>query len=323
LTLVHSAVTGNGGKEFGGGISNAGTLTLVHSAVTGNQGTGIRTSGPTVTITHSTIAGNLTNAFTGGLMIGGGTVTLRGTTVTRNFAQGVGGIDNGSFLGVGGGTVIITASAITQNNSDNGGTAAGIANGGTMVITNTTIAANRNSAFAGTRGIGGIVNTGGTLLLTNNTLADNSGGSGGGISSSGGTVLLLNTILAQNIDPSPALLFAPDCAGSITSLGTNLIGDPTGCTITLQPSDLTGDPGLDAFTDTGRPGNGHFPLLPTSQARDAGNDAICPRTDQLGRRRIGPCDIGAIEFRERDDRQHDEEDDEHDAEDAEDEEDVG
>ena len=87
---------------------------------------------------------------------------------------------------------------------------------------------------------------------------------------------------------------------------------PTGCTITLLPSDLTGDPGLGAFTDTGRPGNGHFPLLPTSQAIDAGNDALCPRTDQLGRRRLGPCDIGAIAFRERDDRQHEDDDQEDD-----------
>ena len=45
---------------------------------------------------------------------------------------------------------------------------------------------------------------------------------------------------------------------------------------------------------------------------DAGSDAVCPRTDQLGRLRIGPCDIGAIAFRHRDDRQHDEEEDHHD-----------
>ena len=102
--------------------------------------------------------------------------------------------------------------------------------------------------------------------------------------------------------------------GTILSLGHNLIGDPTGCTITLLSSDLTGDPGLGAFTDTGRPGNGHFPLLPTSQAIEAGNDALCPRTDQLGQRRLGPCDMGAIAFRERDDRHH-EDDDQHDEED--------
>ena len=95
-------------------------------------------------------------------------------------------------------------------------------------------------------------------------------------------MLLLNTILAQNIDSDPFVFPSPDCSGSITSLGNNLIGDLTGCTITLQPSDLTGDPGLGAFTDNGRPGKGHFPLLPTSQAIDAGNDALCPRHGPTG-----------------------------------------
>ena len=120
-----------------------------------------------------------------------------------------------------------------------------------------------------------------------------------------GTLLLQNTIVTGH----PFCLFlagAGDCIGPVTTLGHNLIGNPTGCTITLLPSDLTGDPGFGPFTDNGRPGNGHFPLLPTSQARDAGNDAVCPRTDQLGRRRLGPCDMGAIEFRARDDRHQEE-----------------
>jgi hypothetical protein len=315
LVLVHTTVTSNSG----GGISNTGTLALLHSAVTSNRSLpslfgGISTSGGTVTIAHSTIANNFGGSF-GGLEINGGTVTLHASTVTRNFAQGVGGIANGAFLGLGAGTVIITESAITQNISDLRTTAAGIANGdgGTMVIINTTVSANRNSSGL-PGGTGGIVNSSGTLLLTNSTLADNrvERSGFGGIRSSGGTVLLLNTILASNIGLVPGIFFAPDCVGSITSLGNNLIGDPTGCTITLQLSDLTGDPGLDAFTDNGMPGKGHFPLLPTSQAIDAGNDALCPRKDQLGRRRVGPCDIGAIEFRDRDDHQHDEEDDEHD-----------
>src|SRR5262249_11217010 len=126
-----------------------------------------------------------------------------------------------------------------------------------------------------------------SAIISNCTIADNVGE---GLFGSGS--VLLNTLLARNT----AGRVGPDCSGTVTSLGTNLIGDPTGCTITLQPTDLTGDPGLDAFTDNGRPGNGHFPLLPTSQAIDAGNTAACPLTDQLGQRRIGPCDIGAIRF---------------------------
>ena len=130
----------------------------------------------------------------------------------------------------------------------------------------------------------------------------------GGIENSG-TLLLQNTIIANN-ETSGGFL-SPDCFGPVTSLGNNLIGAPTatGCTITLEPSDLTGDPGLGTFTDNGTPGNGHFPLLSSSQAIDAGNNAVCFRRDQLGRRRVGPCDIGAIAFRDKDDRRQEEEDD--------------
>jgi hypothetical protein len=121
-------------------------------------------------------------------------------------------------------------------------------------------------------------------------------------------VRVANTILAGNT-PN-------ECRGAVTSLGHNLIGDPTGCTITLQPSDLTGDPGLDVFTDDGTSGHGYFPLLPTSQAIDAGDDAVCPRRDQLGQRRVNipgvgtsRCDIGAIEFPGKDGHQHRDKDD--------------
>ena len=80
-----------------------------------------------------------------------------------------------------------------------------------------------------------------------------------------------------------------------------MIGAPTGCTVTLGTNDLTGDPGIGEFTDDGTPGNGHFPLLETSPAIDAGNNEACLNnpllaTDQIGHARIGVCDIGAIEF---------------------------
>jgi hypothetical protein len=52
-----------------------------------------------------------------------------------------------------------------------------------------------------------------------------------------------------------------------------------------------------------------------SQAID-GNNAVCFRRDQLGRLRVGPCDIGAISFRDKDDRRHEEEDDHQDEEDV-------
>jgi hypothetical protein len=125
---------------------------------------------------------------------------------------------------------------------------------------------------------GGIFNTG-TALFTNITIAGNQVPHSTitrvtGSIFSGGQTVVVHTIPARKSSHSRSIAGNPDCTGLVTSLGTNLIGDPTGCTITLQPTDLTGDPGLDTFTDDGTPGNGHFPLLPTSQAIDTGNDAV-------------------------------------------------
>jgi hypothetical protein len=132
------------------------------------------------------------------------------------------------------------------------------------------------------------------LTLINTTVADNVGSffNTGGLSNVG-TAVLVNTILARNTGGEEGV---NDCFGPVTSQGHNLIGDPTGCTITLQPSDLTGHPGLGSLVDDGTPGHAHLPLLAASRAINAGNDAVCPDTDQLGQPRVGRCDIGAIEF---------------------------
>jgi hypothetical protein len=166
---------------------------------------------------------------------------------------------------------------------------------------------------SGSTGGGALLVNGGTTHILNSTIAENSlsfsSSAGGGILTRQGTVELQNTILSRNtVGPFGR---GPDCMGAVTSLGNNLIGDPTGCTITLQPTDLAGDPahgpldpGLGPFTDTGLPGGRYFPLLSTSPAIDAGNKAACPKRGQLGERRVGPCDIGAIEFQDEDDRPH-------------------
>src|SRR5262249_1711350 len=128
--------------------------------------------------------------------------------------------------------------------ADGGGA---LINSGIMTLTNTTIAQNEAHNDSG----GGIFNGSGILLLQDTTRAENHAGSplgsGGGIDNGSGIVLLQNTILARNdAFRGPPPQFVPsDCFGLVTSLGNNLIGDPTatGCTITLQPSDLTSDPG--------------------------------------------------------------------------------
>ena len=265
LTLERLTIRGGIGgvislfSTAGGGILSRGTLTLIHSTVADN-----RVPGP--------------SGGSGGGIYNMGTLTLTHSALVRNEVNGVFAAGGGGVANVG--TLTLTQSSLAQNVvngvfSTRGGS---IDNLGTLTLTNSTIADNTSI---------GIMNFDGVLILLNSTLAHNVRG---GIDTSGtSTVTLQNTILALTETES-------DCQGSITSLGNNVLGDPTGCDITLLDSDLTGDPGLDTFTDDGTPGNGHFPLLPTSQAIDAGNDAACPPTDQLGQPRVGPCDIGAIEF---------------------------
>jgi hypothetical protein len=81
-------------------------------------------------------------------------------------------------------------------------------------------------------------------------------------------------------------------------LGNNFIEDPAACPITLQSTDLTGDPRLGQLTDSGV-----IPLLKTSRAIDAGDPSECPALDQRKLPRVDEtglgivvCDIGAVEF---------------------------
>jgi hypothetical protein len=249
--------------DFGGGIYNNGTVTLINCILTHNMA-----------------------QFSGGIENDIGTVTLINSTLVANDgSSGIGAIENGGML-------TLTNSTVANNRGDYVGA---IRNGGTVTLINSTVANNRGD-FDG----GGIVNGGtGTVTLINSTIVANltEDNRGGGIANSGGPVTLQNTILARNgqIPPGGAPQ-AGDCFGSITSLGNNVIGDLTGCNIKLQSTDLTGNPGLGAFVDDGSPGNGRVPLLQISQAINAGNDAPCPATDQLGTPRNGRCDIGAVEF---------------------------
>jgi hypothetical protein len=292
-TLTLEGLTLRGGSPgtsaVGGAILNhGGRLTLVHVTLDHNSadfGGGLANSNGTVAIAETIFIRNGVPFGGGGFLNQGGTVLITTATFADNGASGAGG----GLLNDPGGTVTITQTTFARNGTF-GGTGGGLANRGTAFLQNTTIAGNTSL-----NGGGGLSNdSGGTAILASSTVADNqapAGPAGGGLFNQGGQLIVLNTILARNTARN-----GPDCAGAVTSLGTNLVEDPTGCTITLLPSDLIGDPGVGDFTDDGTPGNGHSPLLPGSPAIDVGNDAFCPPTDQLGQPRVGRCDIGAIEF---------------------------
>ncbi len=282
LTITNAVITNNHARSDGGGVLNEADLV--------------------VDITNSEVVGN-SAAGSGGGIHNIGPLNITNSTIANNSAAAGGGIGQESLGPEELGILHLTNSAVVNNYASHEG--GGIFNGiGTdAFITNSTLANNS----AGTRGGAVFGEPGGTIILEllNTTIAHNeAGSSGGGLFLTNGFAgeQLKNTIVAENTAP-----VAPDCGVSESlpsvSAGNNLIGDPTGCDILLSGTDLTGDAGLGSFADDGTPGNGHFPLLSTSQAIDAGNDDECPATDQLGNPRTDGngdgsvvCDMGAVEF---------------------------
>lgn len=228
----------------------------------------------------------------GGGILNQGTLTLNNSAIDDNTATTSGG----GILNLG--TLTLNNSVIDNNIAGDGG---GIANGhiGTglpisMTLNNSTISNNMASSRGGGIGNGGSA----TLNLNNSTVSGNSAtffpGSGGIYNNFGGTVTLQNSIIAGNIHGGNS-----DCAGTIDSLGYNLIGDTAGCSFTPTTGDLTNiDPKLDPLE--GSPG--YHPLLIGSPAIHGGNPAGCMgstgllTTDQRGFPRFGICDIGAYEI---------------------------
>ena len=284
LVIIDTAIKGNSG-----GISIGGTLILTNSTITDNRGTGISNSG-SAELTRATISNNSTTSDGGGVSNSpSGLITLADSTISGNSAEQGGGIYNY-------GTLAVTNSTISGNTATRGGGALSGINGfGEAVITNSTITGNFASATGDFTG-GGIYNHG-TLTLTNITLSYNvaNNGGGGGIDNvPGGTIMLTNSIIARNSAPT-----SPDCSGRLhSSLGHNLIGNDSGCTFTTSTGDLVNvDPLLGPLQDNGGP-TATRALRPNSPAKDAGNDAVCPETDQRGvsRPQERACDIGAYEF---------------------------
>jgi Zn-dependent metalloprotease len=217
-----------------------------------------------------------------------GNLTLKFSSVTNNLQ----GIISGHIL-------TVNSSTVSRNFRTTGG-AGGLSLSGTSSITNSTISDNTAEYCAG-------IQNAGTLTMNNSTVTRNwaMSGDGGGICNSD-DVTLKNTMVASN-----TALNGPDCTGSITSAGYNLIGDNSGCTYSASTGDIVGtgaspeDPLVSMLGDNGGP-TWTVGLLPASPAIDAGDPGAgsCEEEDQRGVARpidgdtngSSLCDIGAYEL---------------------------
>ena len=231
------------------------------------------------------------------------TVTISDITIRNGSASGGAGILNNGAL---------TLMNVAVRDNTSGSSGGGILNYGPLTLTNVTISGNTASG-AHPIGGGGIAHFGGAATLKNVTISGNSaintGGvgnvaSGGGISVYNPATLNLNNVTIVNnlasasvadlgagggMDASQAdpvnfknTLIAgntssgagPDCFGTLTSQGYNLIQDTAGCVIAGDATgNVTGqDPLLAPLAYNGGATQTHG-LLSGSPAIDTGNPA--------------------------------------------------
>ena len=142
---------------------------------------------------------------------------------------------------------------------------------------------------------GGVMNAAGSLMMRSCTVGANAAGGGGGVAVASGNLRLANALVAVN-----SAADGPDCLGTPTSLGYNLIGNAAGCDPAAGEGDLLGsanspiDPMLGPLQDNGGPTLTQA-LLFGSPAIDGADDG--PMTDFDGDPRpMGArYDIGADE----------------------------
>jgi CSLREA domain-containing protein len=269
LRIQNGRVASGTSAVGGGGILADAPLTIIDSEITGNR-----------------VDVNGVATFGGGIYVRGplGTLTMSGSTVASNVAQGVGNQSIGGGIALYGGSpsLTITNSTISGNN----------ANG-------TSASPGGYSAF-----VGGIFSgdqiTPVPATITNATITGNSatnyGSVTGGIEMLAGTVT--GSIIAGNTDPGG---FFPDCIYGGTSGGGNVIGigDNGDCNYSAA-NDIVGtnaspiNPNLGLLLPNGGLTRTHAPN-PGSPAINRGGS--CLPTDQRGlfRAPAAPCDAGAFE----------------------------
>jgi CSLREA domain-containing protein len=273
-----------GYADQGGAIRlTRGSLTMKRSSVgdafATDEGGGIfqaATAGPLVL--------DRTNMEYNEAMNGGGALSTAGkatVNASKLYSSTVTGTA-GSAIHQLGGSLTLALDAVTDGKAQGaGGSTIATASGSTLTI--------RNSTVADNTGTGPVLASAGTTSIRQSTFRD--AASGAAIDPGGGTVSIGGSIVSGN----------PACAGSISSIGYDLLSDST-CGVAAvgdRPGVL---PQLTPLADHGGPTPTLAPLSPEGiDAIPVGTAELCAGSalvdQRLQPRPLGPaCDIGAVEM---------------------------
>lgn len=286
LTLTDSTVSDNLASGGGGGIwFDQGELTISGSRILDNTasgtaaftagGGGIRAdNGSIVTLTDSTVDGNLAVVHSGGIRVNGSggspsTLTVNRSTISNNATDAGTQAGNGGGIFANGATELIVVNSTLSGNS--GGDGAAI-------------------FFPTTAGTGSR-----SLTLLNSTITNNlASGSSSAVRLPGSAVSNVgNTIIADQQS------LTVDCNNPGGSIGNNLSSDSS-CAFTAAGDMQNANAALGPLADNGGPTRTHT-LQVGSAAIGAGDGDICTEDpvsgiDQRGQARdANDCAIGAVE----------------------------
>ena len=164
-------------SESGLDIDGSGTKLITKATITGNDNVGVVVLGGTLDLRDSTISGNSGTQVGGGVaIVQGATATISNTTISDNHAV------NGAFGGgiANAGTLTLTDVTVRDNDAAGGG--GGTINdqdasgAPTLSLTDVTIDGNQ-----ATDGGGGIENNGGNITIRRSAITTNTGTFGGGL----------------------------------------------------------------------------------------------------------------------------------------------
>lgn len=250
-----------------------GVLTTYFEGANGDGG-GISFGGSVLTITDSTISGNLALRNGGGIYSQLAHTAIFDSSITANQAD-----ENDDHNGSGGGIfnfasgLAISGSTISRNSASQGGgivSQTDLTSLSTAII-NTTISGNEATAVGG-----GVLNRSGLTLIQNSTITRNQAPTdqGGGVASSVNQTRteVRSSIIAGNTSGGD-VQFVDGTVNPFASLQYNLVGTGNATNQFNQIGDHTGsDPLLGPLAYNGGPTLTHM-LLPGSPAIDAGDPA--------------------------------------------------
>ncbi len=254
LNISQSVISNNFSGMLGAGFGNAGngTVTVTNSTIAGNVTHGFgggfadQNNLGTLSVTNSLFQNNTSVTAGGAIFAGGPSTTITDSEFRGNFAD-----TNGGALFLGQNATATTSNFAISNSTFTNNSANG--NGGAIefesVGASTSTATITNSTVAGNSALGGIgggidVASGfiGAVTLTADTVTNNFATTqGGGVAfagTAGGAVKVQNTIIANNVATTGPDVF--NTAGTFTDQGNNVLGTVSGSTGFTAGTDLTG-----------------------------------------------------------------------------------